>query len=120
MRLLLSISLLASLAVTKTHTRSLCGVTYKTRAEIPGILSALQARVFRSNGVTTAFTSTPDALTLWWITSRTSRAYPAVACISKQPHDRQGFISNPPQVDCRQTNRTECARFARRISDAKF
>jgi hypothetical protein len=117
---LLGASLASLGAVHAEHTTSLCGVAFIGRGDLDAHLRDEHARFFAGEGVTTAFVSSPTALTLWWLTEPKSRAYPAIACVEKRATSDLSLVLRPSQVDCRGASPAACGRLRRDISRAKF
>jgi hypothetical protein len=121
MKTLLSCLLLAA-ALTLAPTgqgraASLCGTHYKSRSDLAHVLQAQGGRVFAGKAMHSVLVTSSGAL--WWITTRVSHAYPAIACVQK-PSSDGGSVPRKAEADCRGASPTACRTLRRQIAKAKF
>ena len=107
-------------AVHADQVHSTCGIRFSTRADLRAKLRQKDAKFFSGRGVVSAFTKSPTALTLWWLTKPKSPAFPAVACSRKEAKPGSGFVLMPAEGDCGGANISECRRLEGDIHRAKF
>jgi hypothetical protein len=99
---------------------SLCGVQFKHRSELNAKLRKGNAEFSAGRDVTSAFTQSATALTLWWITNPTSSAFPAIACSQKEVEPDKGFVLKRAESACRGASLAACRRLEADIHRAKF
>jgi hypothetical protein len=113
--------LAATLALAPTGGRaaSLCGTHYKDRSSLEHVLRAQGGRFSAGKAIRSVFVSSPAGLSLWWITTNASHAYPAITCVQKRRSD-SGLKQHEAEVDCRGASLAACQKLRRDIAKAKF
>ena len=99
---------------------SLCETRYSSRADLERTLRSENGRFFAGQGVRVALVSSPTRLTLWWLTTDRSRAYPAIACVEKVQSPAGGLAQQEAEVNCHGALETACKGLRRDIAKAKF
>lgn len=102
------------------HAASLCGTHYSNRDDLERALRSEGGKVFTGRGVLTVFVSSPTRLSLWWLTSIGSHAYPAIVCVEKVQADNGTMEQREAEANCDGARRAACEALRREIAKAKF
>jgi hypothetical protein len=104
----------------KAYSALLCGEHYSNRGDLERTLHSKGGRVFNGEGVRTVFASSKTRLSLWWLTSTTSRAYPAIVCVEKIQTADGTLKRHKAEADCQGAEQPACQRLRGEIAKAKF
>jgi len=104
----------------KAYSASLCGIHYSNRGELERALRSEGGRVFSGKDVRTVFVSSNTRLSLWWLSSITSRAYPAIVCVEKVRTPAGTLKQHEAEADCYGAEKAACQRLRGDIAKTKF
>ena len=104
----------------EAHAASLCGTVYSTRGDPERALHSESGRFVTGKGVRTVLVSSPTRLSLGWLTSAGSRAYPAIACVEKVQVTDGAFKQHEAEANCHGAAHAVCEGLRREIAKAKF
>jgi len=118
-RLLLG-TVLTLAVISQTNAASLCGTDYRGRSDLERALRSQGGRFFAGKGSRSVSVNSPTRITLWWLTSPGSYAYPAIACVAKIQGADGRFHQHEAETNCHGAGRAACKGLRNAIAKAKF
>jgi hypothetical protein len=113
--------IIATLIITgEAQGAQLCKTRYTDRGDLERTLQSQRGQFFTGKGVRSVIVSSPTRLSLWWLTSPSSRAYPTIACVEKLRERDGTFRQHKAEANCDGAELNTCEDLRHEIAKAKF